>query len=273
MLSATPAAEAIVASWGAGCPDVDPRALNVIDLDGCDAVNAALAAPAAASRLGGHVGFKMGWKGAFPTRAALFGPLFGVGILRSGASVSLSAHKIFCAEAEFGFVFGTPLEARAAPYSEEEVWGAVRSVELCVELCGARQHASVSKLDYVADALCSACVVRGPTIARPSDPSVLEAVAVRLLVAGIEISHGDARCNPLDSPLASLTFLANELCVRLRRPLHAGTLVIAGHCCQAAFDRRPHPPYQQLATVAWSSGDRVRAVFDGLGACEAVLLE
>ena len=133
--------------------DVDPRALSVADLDECDAVNAALAAPAAASRLGGHVGFKMGWKGAFAKRASLFGPLFGVGMIRSGASVSLSAHKIFCAEAEFGFVFDKKLEARATAYSEEEVWGAVRSVELCVELCGARQHASASKLDYVADAL------------------------------------------------------------------------------------------------------------------------
>lgn len=270
---ASSAAEAIIAAWGSEMLDVDPRALSVADLDECDAVNAALAAPAAASRLGGHVGFKMGWKGAFAKRASLFGPLFGVGMIRSGASVSLSAHKIFCAEAEFGFVFDKKLEARATAYSEEEVWGAVRSVELCVELCGARQHASASKLDYVADALCSACVVRGPTIDRPRDPSVLTTVAVRLLVAGIEVARGDARCNPLDSPLASLTFLANDLCVRLRRPLDAGALVISGHCCQTAFDRRPAPPFVALPSAAWIAGDHVRAIFDGLGTCDAVLLE
>ena len=272
------AARAVVASWRGDCADVDAASAfaGVRSLDDCDAVNAALVS-AAADTLGGHAGYKLGWKGAFAERAALWAPLFGSRLVAHGASVSLSEHKVFSAEAEFSFVLARRLEPRADAYTSEEVWSAVPHVELCVELCGVRSHASTEKLHYVADALCGACVIRGPSIGGPSDSldtNALTSIDVTLTVAGAEISRGTALNNPLDSPLASLTFLVNDLCVRLGRPLHAGALVIAGHCCQAAFEGRPRPPFvTTLPEAEWASGDTVRAVFQGHGECGASLLD
>tara|TARA_B110000208_G_C11643110_1_gene385199 strand:- start:73 stop:891 length:819 start_codon:yes stop_codon:yes gene_type:complete len=271
-------AQLLIDSWRGDCADVDAASAfaDVRSLDDCDAVNAALAA--AADALGGLAGYKLGWKGSFAERAALWAPLFNIGVMRSGARVSLREHKIFCAEAEFGFVLACRLEPRAdKAYTAEEVWSAVDHVELCVELCGLRQHASSERLHYVADALCGACVVRGPSIGGPADDldfAALASVDVRMHVAGVEISSGTAVNNPLDSPLASLTFLVNDLCVRLGRPLEAGALVIAGHCCQAAFAGRPRPPFvTTLPEAEFASGDTVRAVFEGLGECGVTLLD
>ena len=277
---ATPAAAAtaLVSSWSGGCADVDAASAfaGVRSLEDCDAVNAALVS-AAVDILGGHAGYKLGWKGSFAERAALWAPLFNSGLVTNGDSVSLREHKVFSAEAEFGFVLARRLEPRADTYTSEEVWSAVAHVELCVELCGVRSHISMEKLHYVADALCGACVIRGPSIGGPSealDPNTLTSVDVTLHVAGIEISRGTALNNPLDSPIASLTFLVNDLCVRLGRPLEAGALVIAGHCCQAAFSGRPRPPFvTTLPEAEWASGDTVRAVFQGHGECGATLLE
>ena len=185
-------------------------------------------------------------KGALPGKHALYGPLFRGGVLASGDCVSLAKHHIFSAEAEFGFVFARdmgPLAAEAAPYTEDDVWDAVSHVELCIELCGARQVRSDNKLHYVADSLLGACVVRGRPIARPPHPGSLTDVRVRLSVAGREIARGTAKANPFDSPLASVTFCVNELCKERGRPVEAGMLVLAGHTCQLVFKGRPQPPF------------------------------
>jgi 2-keto-4-pentenoate hydratase len=116
-----------------------------------------LASPKLVQRLGGAVGWKMGWKGVprargwLPEKHALFGPLFGSGVVESGSAVSLGESRIHCAEAEFGLVMKDTLEPRHhTPYSEEEVWDAVSHVELCIELPGARQWESKDPLHYVA---------------------------------------------------------------------------------------------------------------------------
>eukprot|EP01047_Picozoa_sp_COSAG01_P049967 COSAG01_NODE_5001_length_4553_cov_26.581275_5_plen_227_part_00 len=82
-------------------PEEPPLPLPTLpDLEAALAVSRAMARSPLASGLGGHCGWKLGWKGSFPERQALCGPLFGVGQLRSGDSVSLSAHRVFSAEAE-----------------------------------------------------------------------------------------------------------------------------------------------------------------------------
>ena len=73
-----------------------------------------MAASPLAARIGGHCGWKMGWKGSMEERHALCGPLFGAGQLASGAEVSLSAMGVFSAEAEFCVVLGSALGARTA---------------------------------------------------------------------------------------------------------------------------------------------------------------
>jgi len=234
-----------------------------------------------AKRLGGLVGYKLGWKDKYSEQRALYGPIFGCGIINEGESVSLTQHKVFCAEAEFGFTFGVSLPARVQPYSEEEVWAAVDDVSLCIELCGTRQSESTDLLHYVADALSGASIIVGPSIATEElDPAGFPHVGVEIILDGEVLSRGDATSNPFDSPLASVTFLVNELCVRHGVTIQGGSLVIAGHCCQAGFKGRPAPPHvandvksgKLPAGLVKDAGSVIRADFAGIGNVTAGLL-
>jgi 2-keto-4-pentenoate hydratase len=250
------------------------------DLEAALAVNRAMAVSPKAEQLGGHCGWKMGWKGVFAERPTLCGPLFGMGLMNSGTSVSLSSHRLFSAEAEFCVVLKAPLEPKATAYSEAEVWAAVGTVQLCIELCGARQFQSDDRLHSVADALLGCGVVRGPVIGMRDevDPASLLTHRVAFSLNGVEISSGDAANNPGNSPLASLTSLANELCVERGMQVAAGALVICGHCCMAGFAGRPAPglvwpnPRQEWGGADWVEGDVLRADFGALGAVEVTLL-
>ena len=108
------------------------------------------------------------------------------------------------------------------------------------------------------------------SIGKP-EPSSLTKHTVSLEVAGQKISEGDATSNPCDSPLASLTFLVNDLVSRRGIPIEAGAFVICGHCCQAAFEKRRLPPFMKLPVGAWTEGDTVCARFADLGSVEAIL--
>ena len=254
------------------------------------AVHKALIDSPEATRLGGHVGFKLGWKNhplldagkEFEQGlAAMYSPIFAScfrDTARSGtpAHVSLSRHKVFAAEAEYLHVMAQDLEARGTPYSEAEVWKAVSHVEACIELCGTRTAVlspellpladlfleGVSPYQLLADAMLNALTIRGPTLAlggaqgseRP--PESLTHGAVRLYAEGVEVSAGTGRENPGDSPISSLTFLVNDLTHRRGLRLEAGSIVIAGHTCQCLFPGRPSPrparalPKAQMARVA-----------------------
>lgn len=241
------------------------------------AVHDALVASPEARRLGGFCGYKLGWKNHPLLDAggeiqqglsAMYSPIF-AGCFRdtcqSGtpAHVSLSRHKIFAAEAEYCFVLANGLTPRSTPYSEAEVWNAVSHVESCIELCGVRAVAvpphdallpladffleGLSPYQLLSDAMLNALTIRGPTVAlggaqgTVAPPLVLATGKVRLLAEGVEVSCGTGHENPGDSPLASLTFLVNDLTHRRGRSLDAGAVVIAGHTCQLRFPNRPSP--------------------------------
>jgi len=244
------------------------------------------------ARLGGLAGYKLGWKNKFTTQnhPALFGPIFNNYVYQHTESprISVSANTLWCAEAEYGFTFGAALLARSTPYTEAEVYAAVGGINLCIELCGSRQTTSVDPLVYVADALCGACVVVGPAIEKAQDPSSLATVPVELLVDDVRISTGSGLENPFDSPLASLTFLVNSLCLNHAANIPAGTLVITGHCSQAGFKSSNLSPIAAPPHVAAdivdenmpfchikATGSRVTARFGAtgwsLGEVEAVL--
>lgn len=205
-------------------------------------VNDHLTAHAKDGKFGGQVGWKMGWKGAFEDEAngyrhALYAPIFTSGQLNDGDTVSLSARQLFSAEAEFGIVLKDTkaIEPRFNPYTEAEVYAYVDHMELCIELCGVRQTRSRDRLHYVADGLLGAGVVRGPSIGKPANPNRLATVPVKLFCASSKggadvgntlVSYGSGVNNPGDSPLASLTYLVNELCVKRGRALEGGMLVI-----------------------------------------------
>ena len=245
----------------------------VSSLDDVFVVHEALEAhPEVSTRFGGVGGYKLGWKDHplldDAKLAAMYSPIFR-GCFRdrsrSGTPphVSLSRHKIFAAEAEYAHVMATSLGPRGQPYTEAEVWRAVGHVEACIELCGTRTAMSdlelqpladfflegISPYQLLADAMLNALVVRGPVVSAggagasglSEPPRDLATAKVRLLAEGTEISSGTGAENPTDSPLGSLTFLVNDLTYRRGRTLAAGSVVIAGHTCQAAFPGRPSP--------------------------------
>ena len=242
-----------------------PAAANLNDVF---AVHEALAAsPEAARRLGGVGGYKLGWKNhplldefGMP---AMYSPIFAGCFRSSGSSVSLSRHKIFAAEAEYAHVMARSLGPRAAPYTQQEVWAAVSHVEACIELCGTRTAVpsqdflplanffleSVSPYQLLSDAMLNALTIRGPVVAMgggsengtDAPPSHLANATVKLLADGVEVSSGTGKENPCDSPIASLTFLVNDLTQRRGLTLEAGAIVIAGHTCQVLFPGRPSP--------------------------------
>ena len=249
-------------------------------------------------RLGGHGGYKLGWKSNPLVKAdplnlhAIYAPIFSGCFFPSGSEVSLSHHKVFCAEAEYGFTIGPkPLEPTAIPYTREEVWAAVASYEPCIELCGSRfttATAKASPYHLLADAMSNALVIRGAPVAAPDEPpSSLVDNTVRILVDGREVSSGTGKENPGDSPLDALTFLVNDLTVRRQQALPSGALVIAGHTCQVAFSSRPAPPSARTLPQAQVCGARVvpqaavefgahtvlEAYFEGCGTVRATLVE
>ena len=109
-------------------------------------------------QLGEHVGWKCGVDGVdaalFPTAAAeeastgsdgedeavrFAAPLFGASVVESGGSVVHARGGMRGVEAEIGFTLGSALPAlprQADPYSAQEVWDAVATIELCLEVCG-----------------------------------------------------------------------------------------------------------------------------------------
>eukprot|EP00656_Telonema_subtile_P007018 TRINITY_DN13277_c0_g1_i1.p1 TRINITY_DN13277_c0_g1~~TRINITY_DN13277_c0_g1_i1.p1 ORF type:complete len:172 (-),score=30.62 TRINITY_DN13277_c0_g1_i1:208-723(-) len=164
--------------------------------------------------------------------------------------------------------------ARKTPYTQDEVWQLVDWVELCIELCGARQVCSTNKMHYVADGLLGAGVVRGPKLSPELlNPASMSRVNVSLLIGGVQIATGSGKNNPCDSPVASLTYLVNDLCVRRGIPIEPAQLVICGHCCAAAFEGRPKPPFMKLPCGGWKDGDFVRAEFEGIGSVQAALFQ
>ena len=99
-------------------------------------------------------------------------------------------------------------------------------------------------------------------------------------MGGTEISSGSPANNPCGSPLASLTALANELCVERGLSLTTGMAVICGHCCQATFVGRSSPAAlaggarpAEWGEAQWKQGDTLRAEFEGLGSVETTLLD
>lgn len=124
------AADNFLGAWsdddGHGCglrmPPLRPSVLPALDcLDDVFRVHDAMIQSPQSDRLGGHAGWKLGWKGnplvtADPSRLpAMYSPIFAGCLFPSGTTLSLSHHKVFCAEAEFGFVMGSPLPPREVP--------------------------------------------------------------------------------------------------------------------------------------------------------------
>ena len=292
-------AEALLAAWA---DETAPRLIlegpscSVETLDDVFAVHDAMIASPRAAQLGGLRGYKLGWK-RHPLllehgMAAIYAPIFGKCVLESGPvapTVSLSQHGIYCAEAEYGFHIGGGLPpSPSRGYTPAEVLAAVTRVDLCLELCGTRLAlaappiATASPYLLLADAMCNALVVCGPSVTALAAHQLTTA-KVSIEADGHLISSGDGRENPEDSPVCSLVWFVNDLTHRRRRPLPTGALIIAGHTCQAVFNGRPAPESAALLPQLTCSearsqpsatpvATRLTARFEGLGTVEASII-
>ena len=224
-------------------------------------------------RLGGFGGYKLGWKNnpliaATLRLHAMYSPIFAGCFFPSGAEISLSHHKVFAAEAEYGFVMRHTLLPRDEAYTAEEVWAAVHWVEPAIEIIGARlasfSGANTSPYHLLADAMSNALVVRGAPISSfTSDYPPPEALTggswrVQLRVDNREVSSGTGSENPADSPLGSLTFLVNDLRTGDgARSLGRACLPAAHVSCLLVLrvaSGRPHLPQAQVAASRRAGG-------------------
>src|ERR1035437_7378288 len=82
----------------------------------------------------------------------------------SGAVVPLTGNGMLVAGAEFAFRMGRDLPPRAAPYTQEEVLGAVASLHPSIEIPDSRyrDYALVGEAQLIADSACACYYVLGP---------------------------------------------------------------------------------------------------------------
>ena len=220
-----------------------------------------MAADPQVERLGGIAGYKMGGLGQIPGVAAAYGPLFGLGIVDAPQGLSSARFHLFNLEVEIGFVMGKTLEPQDLPFSEAEVWGAVKEVVLSLEICG-RRHALADHPEYtnligLADCSSAGGVVCGKRFSTSEvTPEQLRDVSTSCVVNGEERVTGHGSNSPFGSPLASLVWCANHLNAR-GMALRSGELVIGGATCKC-------PDFKV--------GDTVAALYGELGSIETTIL-
>ena len=205
-----------------------------------------------------------GWKIAATSRAGqkhinvsgpIAGRLFRERVHASGAEVSLGAYHMAVAEAEFAFRMGSALEPRTAPYTQQEVLGAVDALHPAIELPDSRfdDFTLVGEAQLIADNACAHEFAIGEATSydwRSLDLSAHTVVAT----AGNHTENGLGE-RVLGGPLIALTWLANELSA-LRITLEVGHLVTTGTC---------------ITPLPIASGDRVTGDFGVLGSVEVAL--
>ncbi|MDP6873531.1 MAG: fumarylacetoacetate hydrolase family protein [Alphaproteobacteria bacterium] len=183
-------------------------------------------------------GRRAGYKGGATNEAALknFGldaPFIGVLIssymLNSGDTIPDAACKAKLLEPEFAFRMADDLPAAAAPYDPDGVLAAVGSVMTSIEVVDLRYTGGLAAggLQVIADNAAAGFWLAG-TEYTDLDAIDFEDWPVTLHINGELVAEGNSG-NVMDSPLNSLTWLANSLCLR-GGGLKAGDIVTAGSC-------------------------------------------
>lgn len=159
------------------------------------------------------------------------------------------APKIEC---EFAFELGADLPARSAPYSRDEVAGAVASMRLAIEIVDSRLPLRSGTLAELADGFNNGSFVPG---ARLADWRSLDLGAIGIVLthtdsasSALEFARGSGRAILEGDPFGAMVMLANAQ--PPGRGLRAGHIVTTGSCTGAPPVTRP---------------GLYRAVFDGLG--------
>lgn len=206
-----------------------------------------------------------GWKIAATSKAGqehlgatgpMVGRLYEVERRESGCALSVGGMQMRSAEPEFAFVLARDVEPGEA-LGIDDVLTAVDRVVLAIEVPDSRfvDFTQVGLPSLVADAMCGGHFITGPSVAnwRSLD---LPAQPARLRCGEREVSAGQG-ANVMGDPRAALHWMAGEVLTR-GWPLRAGEIILTGASA---------PP------IPVHAGDRIEALFDGLGSVEVGFVE
>lgn len=208
----------------------------------------------------------VGWKIAATSRAGqrhinVDGPIAGrllkSRVHDSPGRVHLGLNRMGVAEAEFAFVLGRPLPARAAAYTEAEAFAAVADVHPAIEIPDSRylDFARAGGPQLIADNACASLFILGPAASPDLRSMDFAAHPVRLIIDGVEATSGTG-ADALGDPRTALAWIANNH-AQQGKSLDAGDIITTGVCGQPS---------------AIKPGNRVVADFGPLGTAETALV-
>jgi 2-keto-4-pentenoate hydratase len=183
------------------------------------------------------------------------GRIFAERVIADGGTASMAGNEMRVGEPEFAFRIGRSLPPRPAPYSVEDVLGAVDTLHPAIELPDSRfaDFVKAGEAQLIADNACAHLFVLGA--ATTADWRAVDLVEQRPVVMLREKRFVGYGGNVLGDPRVALTWLANEL-RQLGVTLKAGEVVTTGTC---------HPP------LPIRSGDRFEADFGMFGRVSVAL--
>lgn len=227
---------------------------EAVDLAPATAAAAYKTQETVARRLGATIA---GWKVGAPTPEAepSCAPLYATSVAPSPARLPSHGGNMRGVEAELACRFAGDLPARGAPYGEEEVWAAIGSVHVAIELLETRyaDRRAAPGLAVLADNISNGGFCYGPPIRHWQAIDFLRQPA-QLLIDGVEAARAVGG-NTAGHPGRLLAWLANH-CAERGRPLRAGDIVTTG---------------SHTGLVIAPAGSLVTARFDGLGEAELTL--
>lgn len=185
------------------------------------------------------------------------GRLLASRVHHSPCKVAFGANRMAVAEAEFAFVMGTDLPARATPYTVEEVLAAVAALHPAIEIPDSRfaDFTSAGSAQLAADNACAHEFVLGPATDANWREIDLAAQCVTLTIDGIVATTGTG-ADALGDPRQALTWIANNHDSQ-GATLRVGDIVTTGVCGKPT-------------TIG--AGSRVAVEFGRIGAAEVILV-
>lgn len=202
-------------------------------------------------RLGrGIAGWKVG--AANPMAEPQAAPILDDRIQQSPARFALLPNALRSVEAELAFSLARDLPARAAPYREDEVWDAIGSMHVAIEVLESSfiDRRKLPEFAPLADLQNNGAFCYGAAITRWRDANVATPEAV-LSIDGREIRRAKSG-TPGGHPRRLLTWLANHAVI-FGYPLKHGDVITTG---------------SHTGVVDAPPGARVVARFEAIGEAE-----
>jgi 2-keto-4-pentenoate hydratase len=170
-----------------------------------------------------------GWKAgaASPTAEPQAGPILADRLKPSPARFAMPAHAFRTVEGEVAFALGRDLPARPVPYSEDEVWDAMATLHVGIEVLESSfvDRRKIAEHAVLGDLLNNGAYCYGPAVKdwRGFDVAT---PAASISINGKEVRRAQAG-TPGGHPKRLLTWLANHAATR-GLPLKAGMIITTG---------------------------------------------